>query len=124
MKRIGNAERLSAKWTLGVVVLVAVVVIGTVAMAEGLDVQKYIANGYSSIGPIPVESISNQTLVLYTNPKSIQVNLKGKIVRSMDLSKRGLALSSLKKGDHVYVFQKKSEVIVVLLPKKEVRNDQ
>ena len=124
MKRIGYADRLSGKWVWGAVALVAVLVIGTVAAAETLNVQKYINNGYSSVGPIPVESVSNQILVLYTNPKSIQVNLKGKIVRFMDSGKRGISMSSLKKGDRVYVFQKKSEVIVVLLPKKEVSNDQ
>lgn len=124
MRRFGNAERLSAKWMLGAVVLVAVVVIGTVAMGEGLDVQKYIANGYSSIGPITVESVSNQTLVLFTAPKNIKINLTGRTVRTVDLSNRSLALSSLKKGARVYVFQKKNEVIVCSLPKKEARNDQ
>lgn len=94
------------------------------AIADAFDVNLYIAKGYAPIGPVQVDSISSNTLVLYTQPKKTSVNLKGRTVSVMDQSNKPLTLASVTKGTWAYVLQKTKEVIIVVLPAKEVRDDQ
>lgn len=94
------------------------------AMAATFDIDLSIAKGYAPMGPIVVDSVNANTLVLYSQPKKTSVNLKGRIVSVMDQSKNSLTLASVTKGTRVYVLQKPKEVIIVVLPPKEVRDDQ
>jgi hypothetical protein len=109
MKRI---PKLSICAWLVVGALVCVFTVAGVCVAQeakGLAVDTYIAQGYSAIGPITVESVSSKSLVLFAVPKN--------------LARQGISLTQLKKQQSVYVFQKSKEVIVYTLTAKEVRND-
>jgi hypothetical protein len=94
------------------------------ALAATFDVNLSIAKGYAPMGPIVVDSVNANALVLYSQPKKTSVDLKGKTVSVQDQSKNPLTLASVTKGTRVYVLQKAKEVIIVVLPAKEVRDDQ
>ena len=94
------------------------------AMAATFDIDLSIAKGYAPVGPMLVDAINANTLVLYSQPKKISVNLKGRTVSVMDQSNNPLTLASVTKGTRVYVLQKARQVIIVVLPAKEVRDDQ
>ncbi|MEW6141119.1 MAG: hypothetical protein AB1733_23085 [Thermodesulfobacteriota bacterium] len=93
------------------------------AMAATFDINLSIAKGYAPMGPILVDAITANTLVLYSQPKNTSVNLKGKTVSVKDQSNNPLTLASVTKGTRVYVLQKAKEVIIVVLPAKEAKND-
>jgi len=125
MKTIGVANEPRLLVMCGMAAVLVVLALCTGAEAKEFDVMEYIANGYSSMGPIQVLSVDAKTLALtlYSQPKNITVNLQGKALTVTDLTEKKLALTELTKGMRVYVLQKAKEVLIVVLPAKEVRND-
>lgn len=106
---------------------IAVVLLwGPPTRAADFKVMEYIAKGYSSMGPIKVDSMDSKTLTLTlcTQPKKTKISLTGKTVTVLDVKKNKLSLATLKKGTRVYVLQKSREVLIVVLTAKEARNDQ
>jgi hypothetical protein len=99
---------------------------GPSARAADFNVIEYIAKGYSSMGPIKVDSMDTKTLTLtlYSQPKKTKKGLTEKTVSVLDVKKRKLSLAALTKGTRVYVLQKSKEVLIIVLTAKEARNDQ
>ena len=82
-----------------------------------------IARGYSAIGPIKVVSATAKVIELFAYPKNIKVPLEGKTV-SIRGGTDAVSVASLQKNTPIYVFQKGKEVMIYVLPKKELSNDQ
>jgi hypothetical protein len=125
MKRPGVVNQPWLSVVCGVAAVLVVLALCTCAEAKEFDVMEYIAKGYSSIGPIQVLSVEAKslTITLYSQPKNITVGLQGRSLTVRDLAGSKLALADLKNGTRVYVLQKANEVLIVVLPAKEVRND-
>jgi hypothetical protein len=128
MKRAGVVVRPLLSLVCCTAAVVAVLASCTYAQAKAtnFNVTEYIAKGYSATGPIRVLSVDAKalTLTLYSQPKNIVVNLKGRSLNIRDLNKTKLALTDLRKGTPVYVLKKAKEVLIIVLTAKEVRNDQ
>ena len=124
MKRVGVVNQPCVSVVCFMAAVLVVLALCTGAEAKEFDVMEYIAEGYSAMGPIQVLSADAKSLTLYSQPKNVTVNLQGRALSVRDLTGNKLALTDLKKGTRVYVLQKAKEVLIVVLPPKEVRNDE
>lgn len=84
-----------------------------------VDVDAYVVKGYSAVGPITVQEVRQNSLILYRYPKDMLVDLKGKRMTFLKASGARITTSAIIKGSRVFVFQKDDEVIVYLLEKRE-----
>lgn len=90
----------------------------------GIDVQRYVRNGYAVAGPYFVSSANRGLLKLYTGlERDIQINLQQKKVKVMDTSGKELGLGKVTKDSYVLVLTKGSVVLVYVLPAKKERKD-
>jgi hypothetical protein len=81
----------------------------------------YLAQGYSVVGPHYVALVSPQSIVLQTGAKDLGIDLVGKKLVVIDQNSRTLTLSAAQKGKRVAVCRKENNVVVVVLPDKELR---
>ena len=80
----------------------------------GLDLSRYVTEGYTVIGRVNLASVNSQKLSFPGDEKNkgMEIILTGKQVSVMDEAGLPIAFSSLRPGTEVYVCYKASSVVI------------
>ncbi len=80
----------------------------------GLDLSRYVTDGYTVIGRISLASVNAQKISFPGDEKNkgMEIILTGKQVSVMDEAGQPMAFSSLRRGTEVYVCYKASSVVI------------
>jgi hypothetical protein len=91
--------------------------VSTTSSAKGtIDVDQYIAEGYSVHGPMELESASAKALVFpgLTGQKGLEISLVNKTVVVLDAAGNASTLLAVKAGVSVLVCHRKDKVVIYL----------
>jgi hypothetical protein len=82
-----------------------------------IDVDQYIAEGYSVTGPTMLESVSSEVLVFpgLTGQKGLEISLRNKTVVTLDATGKASRFAALGKGVSVLVCHRKDRVVIYLV---------
>jgi hypothetical protein len=82
-----------------------------------IDVDQYIAEGYSVTGPTMLESVSSQALIFpgLTGQKGLEISLRNKAVVALDATGKASSFATLGPGVSVLVCNRKDRVVIYLV---------
>lgn len=90
----------------------------------GRSVKQLVKQGYALEGPAEVVAVAGDAIKIFTGKKKDwTLDLKGKTVTVKDSEGKTLLVSDIAKLAKVYIARKQNDVKILVLPKREGRND-